>query len=216
MAGEIDFTALFTAGLTAVTGGLWWATRQLVIGAEKSSVRELAAYVSVSPNSMAFTAEQPLDIHAQSIRLSFDCKNHGQTPARNLRFRYEVQVLPNPLPLRFQFPEPTIPSDSNFAVFQGGQSTQQFIRKQPLTSDELANISLDEARIYCWGVATYRDIFDRDRYVEFNAAIVSSRFFVSYLREFLAHVAAAQEYRLPTGMKSAFDWDFGDRHGHGD
>jgi hypothetical protein len=160
---KVDYTAIFTALLFVATLGLWLATRRLVKSAEDTGIRQLRGYVSVSPNAMVFTLAQPLDIHDQSIRIQAICKNHGQTPVRNVQFRYEVQVLPHPLVERYQFREARRIHSANDALAPSAQTESMFLRDQPLTVEELTNIRNDTARIYWWGVATYRDVFDRER-----------------------------------------------------
>jgi hypothetical protein len=214
---RLDYTAIFTALLFFATCGLLWATRSLVVGANDTAIRQLRGYLSLTPSGMTFTLAQPPDIHRQSIRIQAICKNHGQTPIRQIRYLYEVRVLPYPLPPGYQFQEAATSNNANFALPPHEQSNSQFERPEPLSSEELEGIGQDRLRIYWWGKATYVDVFDETRHLEFCASIVGSQFFVNYIHDVMAALRNNKTPpALPSGMEYPIQWDYCDRHGHGD
>ncbi len=213
---KLDWTAIFTALLFFATCALWWATRRLVKGAENTAIRQLRAYISMVPQGLVSTLMRPPDIHAQPVTVSIVTKNHGLTPARQVRFDYDVQVFPHPRPLGEQFPKPTRSIPNRFALAPGEDTPMNFSRPEALTTHELQKIREDAARIYCWGIVSYVDVFDVQQQTEFCISVVGSNFLVDYLLQCYATVREGKPRpALPAGMPHPFNFDTCDRHGHG-
>jgi hypothetical protein len=95
--------AIGTAFIAAFTGLLFVATILLWWGGERSSYRQLRAYVSVTANYVyAFGPQTPSQIR-------FAMTNHGQTPAYKTSSSAAVDILPFPLPKGSNFPLIQIP-----------------------------------------------------------------------------------------------------------
>ena len=72
-----DPVATFTFLLFVATGLLWWSTRQLVLGAEKTAEKELRAYVFVDSTIDYFDESSNVPAFIVDIELT----NYGKTPA---------------------------------------------------------------------------------------------------------------------------------------
>jgi hypothetical protein len=131
-------------------------------------------------------------------------------------YRYEVHVLPHPLPKDHKFAAPTLWDDAYLALAPGASVSTTFARKQPLTTQELTDIQADRARIYVWGEATYVDAFEVSRRIEVDASVVGGTFFVQYITAYCTTMGTGSPPQLPPGMQHAFQFDYHSRHGHGD
>ena len=85
------WTAAFTAILTLATGGLWWETRRTIAHARRSAEHQLRAYVFVHDIQMEMTANKA---PKPTGRVSFDYRNSGQTPAKDVRIAAHVIRIP--------------------------------------------------------------------------------------------------------------------------
>jgi hypothetical protein len=75
-----DFGEYVGGSLGATYGLLAFIGVMLTIkGAEETAIRQLRGYLSVTPSGLGFTLAQPPNVHAQSIRVQIEVKNHGQT-----------------------------------------------------------------------------------------------------------------------------------------
>ena len=97
--------------------------------------------------------------------------NDGQTPAYKLRYTMKVDVLPNPVPANYQFPEvhpaggESILGPHQHLVLVAGTAMESYVPDQ----DVLAIMQLFAARaIYAWGTVWYEDIFGEKHHTEFN------------------------------------------------
>jgi hypothetical protein len=207
---HVDWVAVFTGALFFATCGLWYATFRLVEGAKDTAIRQLRGYLSVSPSGLAVTLAQPLDVYSQYIRIHVLAKNHGQTPVRHVLYRYTVDVLPNPLPDDYLFSAPSVRNDANQSLAPGAHISVYFVRKAPLTADELTGIREDSQRIYVWGYSTYEDVFGIERRIEVASSIVGGQFFADYF----VQACAGRAPTLPKDMPHPFDFDYLNRHGH--
>jgi hypothetical protein len=86
---------LFTGVVAVATIALWWATRRLVTGAERTAERQLRAYMTVKNGKILHdrrTAEGWwLEWHPEIVKV-------GQTPAYNVRVCGKADLKPDPLP----------------------------------------------------------------------------------------------------------------------
>jgi hypothetical protein len=79
----------FTAGLFAATVALWYATRDLVRGAEETAERQLRAYIVVTQGSVTVPKSN------DAINIYIQIKNTGQTPAYEFSTWLDGGVFPN-------------------------------------------------------------------------------------------------------------------------
>lgn len=183
----------FMALLFWATWLLWRTTRKLVSDAQRNAERQLRAYLAVVPNTIAGFRPNVVG------KIEWTVKNLGQTPAQNIRHRYNFAVLPNPLPSRHKLAEPTreiantsalLPSDETVLYFDGDAFTVQ----------QIEAVSRNEARIHCWGHTEYEDIF---------RVTWRSRFAVSVGGE-----AFSRAVNLPADHPSAppWNWEYGAGH----
>jgi hypothetical protein len=151
----------FTAGLFAATVALWYATRDLVLSAEKTAERQLRAYVAITEITVENidSREAPIvDIH---------WKNVGQTPA------YDFTIWAN-LSLReaerTDFPTDSLPPISKISLGAGmGGLTQIRSSKGPLSPATLAALRDGIAIFYVFGTLAYTDIFGVSRFTNFRS-----------------------------------------------
>lgn len=172
---------------------LWRATQKLVKDSQRNAERQLRAYLAVVPKTIAGFRPNVVG------KIEWSVKNLGQTPAQNITHRYNFAVLPNPLPARHKFAEPTreiadtpalLPRDEAVLTFEGDAFTPQ----------QIEAISRNEARIHCWGATEYEDIF---------RVTWRSRFSVSVGGE-----AFSRAVNLPADHPSAPPWNWECGTGH--
>src|SRR5262249_30204595 len=97
------FIAVFTIVLGLFTVSLAQSTAALVKEARTPSERELRAYLAVKMKYVSSFDEFNV------IAFSFDIKNVGNTPARNITHHSRVFLAPDRLPDDFLLPEITTP-----------------------------------------------------------------------------------------------------------
>jgi hypothetical protein len=155
-----EVLAAFTVLLTFATIFLWFATGDLVRGAERTAKRELRAYVGISSVGIKNIAAN----QTPTIEIRF--KNFGKTPAYKIR-SWTSSVL--------EFPgakEKLLNVDKKW----GGTSTLNpddsytniHSRNTPLHIEEADAILTDTKRMYVRGSIQYRDAFGKRRWVYFG------------------------------------------------
>ena len=77
--------AAFTFLLFGATVALWWSTRSLVMGADKTAERQLRAYIYIEKTNLTCKGD--------NWELSYRIKNFGQTPAHNVIVRTGTAVV---------------------------------------------------------------------------------------------------------------------------
>ena len=183
----------FTALLLWAIWLLWRATRKLVNDAQRNAERQLRAYLAVIPETIAGFRTNVVG------KIEWVVKNLGQTPAQKITHRYNFAVLPNPLPPRHKFAEPTreiagisalLPKDEAVLYFDGDAFTAQ----------QIEAISRNEARIYCWGHTEYEDIFGVTWRSLFSVSVGGEAF--------------SRAVNLPADHPSAppWSWEYGSGH----
>ena len=192
--------AIFTVILGIATGFLWWATRNLVIDAKETSGRQLRAYISANPLEIV-SADQ----EERFVQITFQVKNHGQTPAGELHYIFGFDVFPNPSPEGFCYPAPTIPIHADNTLFPQGEMTVWFNFNRLLSTEEFAAVEQDGLRLHIWGTIFYRTAFEKHGQcrTDFRAS-VGGPAFVATLR---AH------RRKQAGPGFKWTWEAG--HGSG-
>ena len=185
------FSLLF-AGAAAVAS---WLTLRTMRDTAK---RELRAYISVNPTILFnYGAVQP-------IRIECIARNHGQTPAFDINYVVEIDVLPLPLPNGFAFPEPTREVRHNSVVFPNSEMSVWFNREAALTPQQIATISAGTHNLYLWGRSNYIDAFGDARTVRIRCSLD--------LATFLHHMNEVGAGRPSPGWR----WVYGDQHNQAD
>ena len=186
--------AAFMALLLWATWLTWRATQRLINGAELNAERQLRAYLAVIPKTIGGFRPNTVGTFEWLV------KNLGQTPAQKIRHRYELAVLPNPLPARHKFAEPSREISSPSALLPRDETASHFSGEAAFTAQQIEAVSRNEARIYCWGYTEYEDVFR----VKWR-----SRFSVSVGGE-----AFTRAMGLPADHPSAppWSWEYGSGH----
>jgi hypothetical protein len=176
--------AAFTVLLFVATILLWW-------GGEKHSERELRAYLSVTPNILLdwFVGQNP----------GVDCviKNHGQTPAFEINYVFEANILIAGSTL----PDATRVQNRNDSVFPNGEVSTRFFSAQTFTQNQLLSVEAGTHRFYIWGVMSYVDSFKKRRQTQLSMSVGGP--------DFAVHMNAVRAHHpTPPG----FRWVYGERH----
>jgi hypothetical protein len=154
-----DIVASFALILALATIFLWFATRELVEGAEASSKMQLRAYLGPSESFITGVAVGERPVVETTIR------NFGQTPALKVRHWAVAKVL-DPTSGRF---ERGAPGNGERTINPGRDGLM--IRSsvaEAISEEAMARIKLGTAAVCLYGVVTYRDVFGRSRKTEFR------------------------------------------------
>jgi hypothetical protein len=155
-----DPVATFTALLFAATLLLWWTTRALVKGSERTSERQLRAYLHVKRAGASRDSEGILwakvEIH-----------NFGQTPAYDvIQWIGIVGVSEGDTP---NITNATDDVKKAKGIMGPGSSTEFLIPTHDrLTPAKEAALRAGKATIYVFGEIAYRDVFDNPRMTKFK------------------------------------------------
>ena len=167
---------------------LWWSTRDLVKGAEKSSRKQLRAYLTVVIGGAAFQERRQgiPDLKFEAIPLIV---NTGQTPAYNVRFRINADILTPGFPKGFMFPL----SDE----IMGGSviGPNQTANMSATIKDFIGDKEVDDVKymisgqrgLNVWGVVTYIDIFGHEWETQFAQTLywhLDGKLFGKYCPEY--------------------------------
>jgi hypothetical protein len=182
------FIAFFTITLGLSTVSLAGSTRDLVKGADKTSARQLRAYIAAYPNRISDFDE------STRASANFHITNHGETPAYNLTHRSKIVVAPFPLPDDYVFPEIEVVSSP--MVVMPNTSPTGYIRADALfTRAEIEGIIERSRRVYIYGEVLYETIFHKDCWTTFNASVTGDE----------ANLKKLVSIHLRTEMKISFD-----------
>lgn len=155
-----EVLAAFTIVLTFATIFLWFATGDLVRGAERTAKRQLRAYIGISNVTITKVVvnEKPI------IEIRF--KNFGQTPAYKLR-TWTDSILES-----VDTPQRLLKFDKEWkgeSVLNPSDShTKVSTKKTAITVQEADAILHDTSRLFVRGEAQYRDAFGKKRHVYFG------------------------------------------------
>lgn len=191
--------AIFTVILGFATWFLWRATVKLVRSADDTAQRQLRAYVSVTPKEIISSGKEE-----RFVQVTCALKNHGQTPAREIHYIFEFDIIPNPKPEGFVFSPPTIPIHADSSLFPQADMSAWFNFNRLLTTEEFARVEADTLRLHIWGKVFYRTAFGQQRHTEFNASVGGA--------VFIATIRAVRRNLQGPG----FNWTWEAGHGHGD
>lgn len=148
--------------LVLATFALYWATRNLVLGAEKTAERQLRAYVFMEGSSTKLVQINVNGVLQTFIEGFVTLKNFGLSPASNYRNWIMIDVLP----------ATTTPFDRTSTGLgrgiigpSGGMNIPVFYG--PVSAADIVAIRAATRRIYVWGEVLYTDAFGEDRYFRF-------------------------------------------------
>jgi hypothetical protein len=151
-----DPVATFTFLLFIATVLLWWSTRQLVLGAERSSTQELRAYLSVSIGGGSYQDRfKGIKFEVRPLLI-----NSGHTPAHNVTYWAKAAILPLPLSDNFQFPSIENIIKSSYVLGPNQSLILNAMVDDYVPDEEVENIKLGKDKSpYIWGSVSYTDVF---------------------------------------------------------
>jgi hypothetical protein len=194
---RLRITDTLIAGVMALlfwaTWLLWLATRRLVQDANLNAERQLRAYLAIVPKTIG--GFRPNTIGT----IEWVMKNMGQTPAQKIRHRFDIAVLPNPLPARHKFPNPTR-EISHGALLPKDETATYFGGDAAFTAQQIEAVSRNEARVHCWGYTEYEDIFRLRWRIRLSVSVGGEAF--------------TRAINLPDDHPSAprWSWEYGNGH----
>jgi hypothetical protein len=146
--------AVFTALLFAATIALWWSTRRLVKGTDKTAERQLRAYIIAQDATVTNFGT------AEIIEVQCRIRNYGQTPAYDVVgwIGATLNDLPNPTELGRPPPDLGL---SRGVIGPGGRTIYTAEVGRLLTPLEFQKIRAGASTIYIFGEITYRDVFNK-------------------------------------------------------
>lgn len=158
-----EVLAAFTILLTFATIFLWFATGDLVRGAERTAQRQLRAYVFPGEATLIL---DPIKGPLANVMI----KNAGQTPA------YETMVLRSAKTILGMevkiFPDPKKTGrTSKFDLGQGGVAQTEIQLADILKPAGQDALRRGELELYLWGLITYKDIFGKKQTNRFRFVI---------------------------------------------
>ncbi|MDV6348124.1 hypothetical protein R2083_11425 [Nitrosomonas sp. Is35] len=147
---------LLTFLLFIATCALYWATRQLVIGAEKNAQTQLRAYVSMMHSEKISFSDDG------SLIVSVITKNHGNTPAFNLTCSLNINL--HKWPLEIKLDSPNFPEHASKSTLSPGESIHSCVELgKKLNQQQIEAINQENGAIVVWGEVHYTDVFEKPR-----------------------------------------------------
>lgn len=154
-----QWLVVFTLALVAATAMLWWATRALVKGAERTAQQQLRAYISLESQRL-----DELKI-GFPLHYSFVFRNVGQTPAFDVsvystatfertKDKADFPVFGDPQPSGTTGPQQIIPIDVT--------------SMEPLNMDQAVGVAGGTVWLHIWGEIAYTDAFGKKRKTGFR------------------------------------------------
>jgi hypothetical protein len=169
---------------------LWFATRNLVKGTEKTAERQLRAYVFVRPAGIHITGEAGGKL---KIKALFHVINSGQTPAYNVRLGREIRRLKFPLPADLEIVEPTILGSRSLVALAAGIENKFSGDAEADMRGNLGELAVTGDRLYVVGIVRYLDCFQKERKTEFCISIAN---FEEVILSLAAHNPIDVEYEF--------------------
>jgi hypothetical protein len=143
---------------------LWFATRGLVIGADKSSRSQLRAYILVNP--IGITNLDPADNPLMFLHFA----NVGKTPAHHATYSGDFFIADHPLREDFIFP-PLPEQKPGVTTLPGTQFQGNIVSTARFTQAQLVETFQAPAaggrRLYVFGKLDYIDSFGTPRWLKF-------------------------------------------------
>ena len=165
-----DPVATFTMVLAAFTAILAFFTIRLVAVTDITAQRELRAYIGV-----AFEPAGPGNPELRSFRgarleTAVYVTNHGQTPARDVRFKGWCKIMPTPLPQNHEFPDGKLPEVQHGPkACDPGHDARLYYQIRSDDTVQDAELRVVDSRLYAYGTVTYTDVFGNPCWTNFAA-----------------------------------------------
>lgn len=153
------FIAAFTVILAAATALLYFATRDLVRGADKTAERQLRAYVHTAESTVT-----NISTGNGNVTFTIRIKNFGQTPAHKLSVLVAVELAPFPTDVS-TLTKPSTESLKNITLGPTAENTITMTRA-PFSQTEIADMAARKA-LYVYGTIRYEDAFGESRSTKF-------------------------------------------------
>lgn len=154
--------AAFTVVLAIATGFLFWATRDLVGGADEVAKRQLRAYIGILSSAIEV---QPTVVGGPiNLSIEVTLRNSGQTPAyREKGVIFSVIGEPNASP--FSFPDVDRPANS---IVAPGADMHLSTGLQ-INEGVLNALKAGKLKVFVWGRVDYDDAFGDQRFFVFRS-----------------------------------------------
>jgi hypothetical protein len=152
----------FTALLFLATAALWWSTRRLVRGAQRSAERQLRAYVALEGGQVRVIN------NGTAIEVGVTFKNSGQTPGYQFNIWTCFEIHP-PDAVPFTPAPPVDQRGGGTSIIGAGQTAGVTIRANLAAQHTLASLRSGQHFVYLWGQVDYVDIFRRRRHFIFRS-----------------------------------------------
>jgi hypothetical protein len=159
--------------LFAATMGLWFATWQLVKGADRTAERQLRAYISVEPGDVFWQNGK------RKVRFEFRpvLINNGTTPAKEVTVVSNIWITAPNIATNFNYNLVRVSNPLASVVSIGSQKSKfhsaVFFRK--VTLAEAKALLKGAATFHIFGKVEYMDIFDKKRTTNFSFLIFIGR-----------------------------------------
>jgi hypothetical protein len=146
--------SIATLLLACGTLALWWATRRLVVGADKTAERQLRSYLFAQV-LIEHEVARPLIVNA-SLQIMVRVTNHGTTPAILTRLRALCVIddgAPRTLPT---FPGADREVPAGIAIGPNGTFEERIL--VPADLPGLAAVQAGHQKLFCCGIISYEDV----------------------------------------------------------
>lgn len=162
-----EIIAIGTVILAFATGFLWFATRSLAKSAERTTQKQLRAYVSLESGGVDKTSVdgQP------GVVIRVDLKNYGTTPGYDFRAWMNVPTVLDNAAVPFTGPSTSLADRSASILGPGSLAHMQTAAAFPRGAVDLEEIRNGTKTIFVWGGADYVDAFGHPRHFTFRCAI---------------------------------------------
>jgi hypothetical protein len=154
---------LFTIGLVVATYFLYLATRDLVKGADANAEKQLRAYVVLVSG---YVQIRNLTKGGQGVEVIVELKNTGQTPAYDFTTWIKPPQILDPSATPFDAATPIDKRTGASIIGPGANAQLKWVI--PASPTEVAEIASNTKRVFVWGGADYRDIFNKRRFFKFR------------------------------------------------
>ncbi|WP_137044400.1 hypothetical protein [Pseudolabrys sp. FHR47] len=149
--------------LFLATLGLWFATWQLVRGADKTAERQLRAYIGIFAMEVTVC---PFEGGGFAYIAHAELRNFGQTPAYDIDVRANTVLAPAAAsPFETDVPSPVQRSGKAIAFRDAGMHINA---SRNISAEDAEAIKLRTKRVYLWGAVTYKDVFKREHFFKFH------------------------------------------------
>jgi hypothetical protein len=156
------FIAAFTVILAFATGFLYFATRDLVTGADDTAEKQLRAYIGTYSMETTF---YPYQGGGYVFIAHVELRNFGQTPAYDLLIEANAAIdVPDADPFELKNTHQKA-AGRNIAFRDAGVHVN--VSWQIPEADVVA-VRDREKNVFCWGTVRYRDAFDKHHYFTFR------------------------------------------------